>query len=238
MKIQVQSQPELMPALLEKYIPQASAEQREKLIRYYVMLIEKNNVMNLTAITDPEGVASRHFADSLLAAELIPEGARVIDVGTGAGFPGIPLAIMRPDIELTLLDSLNKRILFLNDVLKELGISARTVHARAEDGARKKELRESFDIVVSRAVAELSVLAEWTLPFAKKGGLSVMYKGPGAGEELAAAGNALRILRGSARIIGFMPEWGERNLVVIEKTDVTPAKYPRKAGTAEKAPLR
>ena len=138
MKIQVQSQPELMPALLEKYIPQASAEQREKLIRYYVMLIEKNNVMNLTAITDPEGVASRHFADSLLAAELIPEGAKVIDVGTGAGFPGIPLAIMRPDIELTLLDSLNKRILFLNDVLKELDISARTVHARAEDGARKR----------------------------------------------------------------------------------------------------
>ncbi|MBQ5489065.1 MAG: 16S rRNA (guanine(527)-N(7))-methyltransferase RsmG, partial [Clostridia bacterium] len=149
-----------MRELITKYVPDATDEQAEKLVRFYVMLIERNNVMNLTAITDAEGVASRHFADSLLARELIPEGAKVIDVGTGAGFPGVPLAIMRPDIELTLLDSLNKRILFLNDVLKELNIPAKAVHARAEDGGRDRSLRERFDVAVSRAVAELPVLAE------------------------------------------------------------------------------
>lgn len=237
MKQQIESDPVLMRELIKEYVPDASAEQAEKLVRFYVMLIERNNVMNLTAITDAEGVASRHFADSLLARELIPEGAKVIDVGTGAGFPGVPLAIMRPDIELTLLDSLNKRILFLNDVLKELNIPAKAVHARAEDGGRDRSLRERFDVAVSRAVAELPVLAEWTLPFVSVGGCSVMYKGPGAEEELGRAKNALVILHGEAEVHRFEPSWGERNLVAVKKTAPTPAKYPRKAGTAAKNPL-
>ena len=237
MKQQVVPEPALMRELVGKYVPQADAEQAEKLVRFYEMLIDRNNVMNLTAITDPLGVAQRHFADSLLAAELIPQGAKIIDVGTGAGFPGVPLAVMRPDISLTLLDSLNKRILFLNDVIKELGLSCTAVHARAEDGARRTELRERFDIAVSRAVAELPVLAEWTLPFVRVGGASIMYKGPGAEEELKAASRALALLNGKAELLSVPTEWGERCLVTVRKTAPTGAKYPRKAGTAEKNPL-
>lgn len=237
MKQQVICEKEKMLELVTRLIPEADDKQAAMFVRYYEMLIERNNVMNLTAITDPEGVAERHFADSLLGGCVIPEGAKVIDVGTGAGFPGIPLMIMRPDIELVLLDSLNKRILFLNDVISELGLPCRAIHARAEDGARMKELRGAFDAVLTRAVAGVSVAAEWTLPFAKIGGRSVMYKGPGANEELAAAENALRILHGRAEVRSFTPSWGERNLVIIEKTGETPAKYPRKAGTAAKNPL-
>lgn len=237
MKEQVVSDPALERELIKKNVPSADEAQTEKLVRFYELLIERNNVMNLTAITDAEGVATRHFADSLISLDLIPEGARVIDVGTGAGFPGIPLAIMRPDISLVLLDSLNKRIQFLNDILKELDLNAQAVHSRAEDAARKQELREGFDAVVSRAVAELPVLAEWTLPFAKVGGVCVMYKGPGAAEELKNAANALKVLHGRAKLMPIAAEWGERNLVVIEKTAATPAKYPRKAGTAAKSPL-
>ena len=237
MKKQIIPEPEKMPELLQKFVPGATEEQREMLIRFYVMLIEKNNVMNLTAITDPEGVAARHFADSLLASELIPEGAKVIDVGTGAGFPGIPLAVMRPDLEITLLDSLNKRVNFLDEVSSALALNIKTVHARAEDGAKMPSLREKFDFVLSRAVAEIPVLAEWTLPFAKVGGCSVMYQGPGAEAELASAENALRILKGKAKLLHRETEWGERVLVSIEKTEKTPAKYPRKAGAAEKNPL-
>ncbi len=237
MKQQVQPEPLVMRELIGKYIPEADEKQTARFVRYYELLIERNNVMNLTAITDPEGVAARHFADSLAAASLLPQGAKVIDVGTGAGFPGIPLMIMRPDIELTLLDSLNKRIVFLNDVLKELGLSAAAVHARAEDGARNQALRGRFDAVLSRAVAEVPVLAEWTLPFARVGGCSIMYKGPGANEELARAANALSELRGEAGTVSFDFPWGERKLVVIRKTAPTPSKYPRKAGAAARSPL-
>ena len=237
MKQQIESDPVLMRELIKEYVPDASAEQAEKLVRFYVMLIERNNVMNLTAITDAGGVASRHFADSLLARELIPEGAKVIDVGTGAGFPGVPLAIMRPDIELTLLDSLNKRIAFLDEVNAALSLGATTVHARAEDGGRDGAFRERFDHALSRAVAELRIVAEWTLPFVKVGGSSIMYKGPGASEELENAGSALKLLNAKAKILKYEPEWGERNIVIAKKTAPTPAKYPRKAGTAGKNPL-
>lgn len=237
MKQQIQSDPARMRELIAKLIPQADGDQAERFVRYYVMLIERNNVMNLTAITDPDGVAGRHFADSLVAAAELAPGAKVLDVGTGAGFPGIPLLIMRPDLELTLLDSLNKRILFLNDVISELGLSCRAIHSRAEDGGRSEELRGQFDAVLTRAVAELSIAAEWTLPFAKTGGKSIMYKGPGAQEELGRAQNALRILRAEARIVRFDLPWGERNLVIAQKIGPTPPKYPRKAGTASKNPL-
>ena len=222
--------------LIGKYI-EADAEQTEKLVCYYVMLIEKNNVMNLTAITDPEGVVLRHFADSLIASALIPEGARVIDVGTGAGLPGVPLKIMRPDIDLTLLDSLNKRIGFLKEVNGELGLGCTLVHARAEDGGADEAHRERYDIALSRAVAEARIVAEWTMPFVKTGGFSIMYKGPGAAEELQNAERALKLLGGRAEMLHQETPWGERNLIVAKKTEPTPKKYPRKAGAETKTPL-
>ena len=237
MKEKVKADPALVRELIDKYIPEASGESAEKLVRYYEMLIEWNNRMNLTAITDPEGVVLRHFADSLIGAELITEGASCIDVGTGAGFPGLPLKIMRPDIELTLLDSLNKRISFLDEVAKELGIDCELVHARAEDGGRNPRFRERFDFALSRAVASANLLAEWTLPLVKTNGASLMYKGPSADEELKGAMNALRELNSTAEIREFAAVWGVRKLIVIKKHGQTPQKYPRKPGAAEKNPL-
>ena len=195
-----------MQAEIERCIPEADELQRKRFLRYYELLVEWNAKINLTAITDPEGVASRHFADSLLALELIPQGARLIDIGTGAGFPGIPLKIMRPDIELTLLDSLNKRIIFLNEVLKDLDIDARTLHLRAED-----------DIATSRAVAAVSKIAGWTLPFVKKGGASLMYKGPSVQDELTDAQSVLKKLNADIKLIRFERPWGERCILVAEK---------------------
>ena len=159
-----------------KAIPGVTEPQAEKLCRYYEMLMDWNSRMNLTAITGEDEVLKKHFADSLLPLELIPEGANLIDVGTGAGFPGLPIAIARPDVKVTLLDSLNKRIGFLREVCKELDINADCIHDRAEDGGRNPALREKFDIAVSRAVARVSPLAEYTVPFVKVGG----RKGAGA----------------------------------------------------------
>lgn len=237
MKQQVIPDSGMVRELIAQHIPQADKLQTEQLITYYEMLIERNNVMNLTAVTDPLGVVLRHFSDSLIPMGEITEGAKVIDVGTGAGLPGVPLRIMRPDIELTLLDSLNKRIAFLDEVNSALSLGAFTVHARAEDGGRDKKYRERFDFALSRAVAELRVVAEWTLPFVKVGGSSLMYKGPGAAEELTNAQNALKLLNAKAKILKFEPEWGERNIVIAEKNAALSAKYPRKAGTAGKSPL-
>ncbi len=237
MKKQVMPESGRVRELIKKHIPQADEIQTDKLILYYEMLIERNNVMNLTAITDPEGVVLRHFADSILPMEHIPKGASVIDVGTGAGLPGVPLRIMRPDISLTLLDSLNKRIAFLNDVNSALGLGAVAVHARAEDGGRGISLRERFDIALSRAVAELRVVAEWTLPFVKVGGASVMYKGPGAAEELENARNAFKLLNAEASILKYQTHWGERDFVIAKKTAKTPGAFPRRAGAAAKEPL-
>ena len=168
-------------------IPGLSEETAEQFMTYCDMLLDWNTRVNLTAITDPLEVVRKHFADSLLPAALIPAGARVIDVGTGAGLPGLPMKLLRPDIELTLLDAQNKRIRFLEEVCAALGISAQCIHARAEDGARRIELRERFDVALSRAVAGAAVLAELTVPFLKVGGRSLMYKGPQAAEELTAA---------------------------------------------------
>ena len=209
----------------------------ERFCRYYEMLIERNKVMNLTRITEPQEVAQKHFADSLLGISLIPQGARVIDVGTGAGFPGIPLALMRPDIELTLVDSLNKRVEFLREVVDELGIKARCIHARAEDAARDDGLRAHFDAALSRAVAPMNVLAELTVPFLKVGGVSLMYKGAGAAEELTAAANAVRELSCVPEVHEFTVPWGARAVVSLLKTAKTPARFPRKAGTIAKKPL-
>lgn len=207
---------------------------------YYEMLVDWNERMNLTAITDPVEVAQKHFADSLLplAYEMLPERARCIDVGTGAGFPGIPLLIARPDLSMTLLDSLAKRLKFLDAVLSELKLKARTVHARAEDGGRLSDLRAGFDAVLSRAVAPAPVLLELTIPFAKVGGASVCFKGPSLTEELQSAKRALTLLNARVdRVETVLLPWGERRIARIEKTQKTPPAYPRKAGTPSKQPL-
>lgn len=195
--------------------------------------------MNLTAITEEREVAEKHFADSLLPMELIPQNAKCIDVGTGAGFPGIPLMIMRPDITVTLLDSLNKRLIFLDEVIRALGLekSAKTLHMRSEDAGRAAAHRDAYDVALSRAVANARVLAEWTAPFVKEGGVSIMYKGAAAKEELDAAQNAMNKLCLGARLIEYPCAWGERYVIAAKKLAPTPKAYPRKAGTAGKLPL-
>lgn len=222
-----------------KAIPTAdlTEAQAERLCRYYDMLTDWNSRMNLTAITEEDEVLKKHFADSLLPLELIPNGAKIIDVGTGAGFPGLPIAIARPDVRVTLLDSLNKRIGFLREVCKELHISADCIHARAEDGGRDAALREQFDIAVSRAVARVSPLAEYTVPFLKVGGRSLMYKGPQAAAELKEAERALELLCCTGEIRSYPAEWGERCVIILTKQRPTARAYPRKAGAAEKKPL-
>lgn len=225
--------------LILSLIPGANGEQADKFIKYYELLIEWNEKMNLTAITDEREVAEKHFADSLLPMELIPQNAKCIDVGTGAGFPGVPLMIMRQDITVTLLDSLNKRLIFLNEVIRALGLEgrAKTLHMRSEDAGRAAAHRDAYDVALSRAVANARVLAEWTAPFVKKGGLSIMYKGAAAKEEAEAAQNAMNRLCLEARLIEYPCAWGERYVIAAKKLAPTPKAYPRKAGMAAKNPL-
>ncbi len=213
----------------------------DKLCVYAGMLAEKNKVMNLTAITDTEGIAVKHFYDSLLPLKYIdlPDGAEVIDVGTGAGFPGLVLKIARPGIRLTLLDSLRKRLDFLSEVCGELSIDARTVHARAEDAGRG-ELRECFDFAFARAVAELPVLAEYCLPFVRVGGVFAALKGRKAAEESEKAKRAITELSG--RIEGLYEEQlptdsGERGIIIIKKISQISPKYPRVSAKISKFPL-
>lgn len=208
---------------------------------YMELLLEWNEKINLTAITDPKEIVEKHFLDSLTLLQGCPikQGAKVVDVGTGAGFPGIPLKIMRPDIQLTLLDSLNKRLLFLEAVCKALNLSAARVHKRAEEAGLDKKLRESFDIAAARAVAPLPVLCEYCLPLVKMKGFFIAMKGPGAKEELAAAENALDILGGDEVNLVPVQDFGagERNLILVQKKSFTPKGYPRHGGTITKHPL-
>ncbi len=198
---------------------------------YSDMLVEKNKVMNLTAVTDSEGIVIKHFADSCLPLTLqnVPRGAKLIDVGTGAGFPSIPMKIVRPDLEITLLDSLNKRVNFLKDVSAALNLGAECIHSRAEDGARTA-LRESFDVATARAVARLSVLSEYCLPYVKPGGMFLALKGSDCAEEIADANEIIAKLGGKvAQITEYqLPNGDGRTLVVIEKMDKTPKEYPRR----------
>ena len=227
-----------LEAILHEALPGLTSGQYAAFAAYCELLLDWNSRMNLTAITEPGEVAQKHFADSLLPAALLPEGAKVIDVGTGAGFPGLPLKILRPDIRLTLLDSLQKRIGFLQALCEALGLSdVAFFHARAEDGARQPNLRAGFDIALSRAVAPCPVLLELTVPFLRLGGQSLMYKGPQAAEELAGARNALSLLRCEARIEAYPAPWGERRVIIATKRGETAKAYPRKAGTPAKAPL-
>ncbi len=218
-------------------------EQIEQFIIYYEMLVEWNEVMNLTAITDYDEVMKKHFVDSvsLIKAFDITKDCSVIDVGTGAGFPGLALKIAYPNLKVTLLDSLNKRIKFLNVVIQKLGLSeVDTVHGRAEDYAKVGKLREKYDLCVSRAVANLSTLSEYCLPFVKVGGQFISYKSEKIIEEKEAAGNAIKILGGkiSNQVEFTLPDSDiYRNLFVIHKVKETPKKYPRKAGLPGKEPL-
>lgn len=207
-----------------------------RLERYATLLVEWNQKMNLTAITDPEGIALKHFADSLALCPHLPSTPfSLIDVGTGAGFPGLPLAILRPDMELTLLDSLNKRLTFLGEVCREVGVRARLVHARAEEGGRQPELREQFDLATARAVAAMPVLSEYCLPFVRVGGRFLAMKGPDGRRETAEAATAIVKLGGRVAppLVYTLPNpssdggVSERQLITVEKIAPTPAKFPR-----------
>ena len=221
-----------------------SERQAEQLIRYYEMLVKWNQVMNLTAITEFGDVMKKHFTDSLslVKAYDMKGASSLIDVGTGAGFPGLVLKIAFPGCRVTLLDSLNKRIQFLNAVIKELGLTdVEAIHGRAEDLARPGELRESFDLCVSRAVANLATLSEYCLPFVKKGGFFISYKSEKISEEMAEAENAIVLLGGKAeeKKEFLLPDSDiYRCLFVIKKVRETPKKYTRTAGLPGKEPLR
>lgn len=218
-------------------------KQLDQFILYYELLIEWNEKINLTAITQLDEVLKKHFTDSLTFVKVSnnKQDFSIIDVGTGAGFPGIPIKILFPECKLTLLDSLNKRISFLQEVVSKLELeNVSFYHGRAEDFAKPGQLRESFDFAVSRAVANLSSLSELCIPYVKENGYFISYKGDKASEELLQAENAISILGGKLEdcITFHLPNSDiERNLLVIKKEKATPKKYPRKAGTPTKQPL-
>lgn len=227
----------------DEYGINLSEKQVDLFNKYYEILIEWNEKINLTAIIDPRSVAVKHMIDSLSCYDesCFPQGCRVIDVGTGAGFPGLPLKIIRPDIQLVLLDSLNKRLNFLQRVVDELDLpDVQTVHARAEEGGRKKELRETFDVALSRAVARLHVLSELCLPYVKVGGWFIALKGAKYEEEVEEARRAVALL-GAKSIKTVRVELpgldDKRAILYIQKLKNTPLAYPRNAGQMAKKPL-
>lgn len=216
-------------------------EQLNKFYKYMNMLIEWNEKINLTAIIEPKEIILKHFIDSLTILKYTQNKKNFIDIGTGAGFPGIPIKIMRKDLEITLLDSLNKRINFLNEVIKELSLEKITaIHSRIEDYGRNKEYREKYDIVTARAVANLSTLSEYMLPMTKIGGQSICMKGPDIEEEIEYGKKAVKILGGEIKKVEKLelPETKDkRTIIQITKIKNTPNKYPRKAGKPSKEPI-
>lgn len=227
---------------LDKLNINLNNQQILKFFKYMNILIEWNKKINLTAITDPEEIVVKHFIDSLTISKYIKENSKLIDVGTGAGFPGIPLKIYRNDIDVTLLDSLNKRVNFLDYVIKELNLEEiKAIHGRAEEYAHTIEYREKFDIATSRAVANMTTLSEYLIPYVKVKGNVIAMKGPDANEEIENAKNAIKVL--GAKVISIeefnLPYTKiSRNIVLIEKLKLTSSKYPRKPGTPTKDPLK
>ncbi len=215
--------------------------QLKQFYNYMNLLIEWNKKINLTAITEPDEIILKHFVDSLTISKYISDGTKIVDVGTGAGFPGIPLKIYRQDLEITLLDSLQKRINFLDEVIRELNLEKiETVHSRVEDFGKDKKYREKFDIATSRAVANLATLSEYLLPLVKVGGKVISMKGSLIEEELEHSKNAIKILGGKVEKVDEfdLPNSDiNRNIILIDKIKETPSKYPRKAGEPSKKPL-
>ena len=236
----------LMNEGLEEISLTLSEHQKEQFFQYYEMLIEWNKVMNLTAITELDEVVTKHFMDSLLLVKVIADiqekPYKCIDVGTGAGFPGIPLKIAFPNLKVTLLDSLNKRVGFLNEVINKLGLEdIHAVHGRAEDFGRDGNFREQYDLCVSRAVANMSTLSEYCIPFVKKEGYFIPYKSGKVEEELKQAESAVKKLGGELNpvIMHLLPGTDvERTFIPVKKVGITSKKYPRKAGLPSKEPLK
>lgn len=228
---------------LEKWKIELSSEQEEQFQLYYELLVKKNEVMNLTAITEKEEVEEKHFLDSLALTQALPLTGEesLIDVGTGAGFPGIPLKILFPEMKIVLADALQKRVGFLNDVIDRLMLTnIRAVHARAEELGQDPDYRERFDLCVSRAVAELPQLSEYCIPLVKTGGAFVPYKSRRTEEEIELSKNAFLTLGAeyeATKALVLGPSALERNLIIIRKISATPEKYPRKAGKIKKKPL-
>ena len=220
-----------------------SDKQIQQLDLFYELLVEKNKVMNLTAITEFDDVLVKHFADSLSICTVLPSDVKTVcDLGTGAGFPGIPMAIAYPEISFTLIDSLNKRIRFLQEVVDALGLTNVTlVHARAEEAGRGKHYREHFDLVVSRAVANIATLSEYCLPLVKINGYFISFKSGDIKDEIEASGSAVKKLGGTMTepVYFTIPETDiSRSFLIINKEKNTPKAYPRKAGTPSKEPLK
>ena len=209
--------------------------------KYAEMLVETNKTMNLTAITEPDDIVNKHFADCLSVFNEVSfdRGAKVIDVGTGAGFPGIVLLIARPDLKMTLMDSTKKRLTFIESVLRELGLEADVVHARAEEAGQSKKFREQFDIVTARAVANMNILSEYCLPLLKVGGVFAAMKGAKAAHELDAAKGAIKLLGGkplSSKEF-YIENCGDRTVICVKKFSQSPSKYPRPSAQISKKPL-
>lgn len=219
-----------------------SSAQVEQFRIYADLLVEWNEKVNLTAVTDPEEIAAKHFLDSILLLKYaeIPQGESVVDIGTGAGFPGVPLKIMRPDLKLTLLDGLNKRLVFLAELTKAIGVEAEIIHARAEEAARQKPYRMAFGFASARAVAAMPVLCEYCLPFLKEGGVFAAMKGPDAEEEGKSAESAISLLgcRIEKTVRYSLPAGDGRTLFLIRRTGPLSDKYPRHGSKIAKSPLK
>lgn len=230
---------ERMRKTASEYEIDLSERQLEQLETYAQMLVDWNQRMNLTSITQPEEIEVKHFLDCMLAARLIGEEDTVADVGTGAGFPGVVIKIMRPECEVTLIDSLEKRLNFLSEVGKTIGLGMNYIHSRAEDAGHAKGLREAFSVTTARAVAQLNVLSEYCLPMTAVGGRLIAMKGRSAADEAANALNAISILGGeiSKEINHTLPDGSERQIIIIDKKSATPEKYPRRAKAITSKPL-
>ncbi len=226
--------------IVKKYNFELTDSQLEKFDTYAQTLVEWNEKINLTAITEPTDICVKHFFDSLLLLDAIdiPQNSTMIDVGTGAGFPSVPCKIVRDDIQLTLLDSLNKRINFLSELSKNLGIYTTCIHSRAEDGGKQKNLREQFDFATARAVAHLRELSEYCLPFVKVGGYFVALKGYEIEEELEEAKKAIKLLGGQIVDVKKYEEENKRSIIIIKKISQTPPKYPRMSAKIKKQPIK